>query len=416
MNECGDNKLGKALIAGLVSGALASGISPALAAKPEPDKVLTLGAGLDRLTDSNIFRMPEGGGTRDQVSSSFVTLLLDKTLSRQRLRVDAAVHDYRFQDNDYLNHRAVQGAMAWDWRVTSRFEGVLGADYSESLNSFADYHSTTKNIRTRQKYYVEGRGRAIGNAWLLAGASCTEQENDELFLSEDDYRIDGVDTGISYKTKAGNTLSLVMTQGDGSYSNRVLDARNLIDSGFEQTETQLRLHWQFSGHTGINGYLGHLEREHDHYNARDFSGETGEIRLEHALAADVQLNVSARQDLVSYQTSPLADAANIANGQSYYNSSYYRLQALRIAPVWQFSDKITFRAGYEQGRRNFEGGLSPALEQRDDKLRTLSLGAEWIPVSWLKLSVLAAQDKRTSNIDHADFVSDRIGAAFSFLY
>lgn len=378
----------------------------------DTDDAWNVYAGVTTYFDNNLFRRDSGSEIDDQILSTYVGANVDKTWSRQRLRLNATLSDNQYKYNDQLDYPGKDLDLTWSWGITSRIRGEVTADYSETINSFVDFSSTTKNIRTTEGYGLELDWKILGRWWLITEGSFYEQENSAIFLAESDFSTESLDLGIKYETPKGNHINLVHRTSDGEYDNRAVNPVALIDSGFDQERTEFQWLWQFGGHTALTGTLGYLERTHDHYSERDFEGPVGGLNLRWQASGAVQFDVSVKQNLVSYQSSPITDINLIVRGDAFYNSSYYTLRSVEIAPHWQISHRIGANMRLAREHREYAGGLIPydgpfsAFSDRDDKLNTYSLGFYWSPIDLLRLDLSLRHEDRQSNRIRADFDAD----------
>ncbi|MDR3323651.1 MAG: putative exosortase B-associated extracellular polysaccharide biosynthesis transporter EpsL [Zoogloeaceae bacterium] len=380
--------------------ALLAALLPRLAAADAQDTVSVF-ASVDRMWDNNLFRGPAGWKDDDTVTSSRIGLRLNKAYSLQRFVLDAAVTKYNFQKNDHLNYTGMNHKAAWLWSVTPRLHGNWSLDYQRAMNNFTDYTGRQKNVRTTKNYRFDAVWEVMGGWQLQGGVSRYEQKNEEIFLQEGDYDANTAEYGVKYVFPSGSSVALLGRSSQGKYANRTVNAINLIDSGFDQQNTELRLTWLASAKSRFDLNLGHLNREHDHFSVRDFSGTVGSLDYTWAATGKIRVNANVRQSLNSYQ-----------EGWSQgWQSSYYRSRSYGISPVWQPTAKTSVRAGLRWENRDFRGAICPAWMMggcpsfggREDTSRQSSLSVDWMPYSMLTLSASVQKERRNSNRDTYDF-------------
>ncbi|ABC30178.1 conserved hypothetical protein [Hahella chejuensis KCTC 2396] len=366
--------------------------------------------------EDNLFRSTSGNESNEQIVSAFAAVSGEQSISRQNLKLDARFSDHRYQHYDYLDYTAWEAEAAWDWLATSRLQGVLGADYNESINSFADFSGTEQNIRTRRRYYLDADWRVAGRWKLLAGGAHYQQENSSLYRVEGDYQSDSLELGVGYEAPSGSHLSISLRKTDGDYANRVISTTDRVDSGFEQTLAEMRFLWIFSGKSKVRGSLGYVEREHYHYGERDYQGAIGGLSLDYQWTGSTSLSAAIEQSLASYQSSPATDIDKILGGGAFYNSSYYRRRLVSIGPLWRYSAKVSLHARWRYEERDYEGGLLTGPPAREDRLQTLVLGGDWSPASYVLISAALQREKRASNQANADFNSDNATLSLTFTF
>ncbi|WLQ16377.1 putative exosortase B-associated extracellular polysaccharide biosynthesis transporter EpsL [Hahella aquimaris] len=366
--------------------------------------------------EDNLFRSTSDNARNEQIVSTFAAISGEQSLSRQNLKLDARFSDNRYHHYDYLDYSAWEAEAAWDWLATSRLQGVLGADYNESINSFADFSGTEQNIRTRRRYYLDADWRVVGRWRLLAGGAHYEQENSSLYRVEGDYQSDSLELGVGYETPSGSTISLFLRKTDGDYANRVISTADRVDSGFEQSLVEMRFLWIFSGKSKIRGSLGYVDREHDHYGERDYQGGIGALSLDYQWTGSTSVTAAVEQSLVSYQSSPVTDVGKVTASQAYYNSSYYRRRLISIGPLWRYSAKVSLHARWRYEERDYEGGLLADLDGRKDRLQTLVVGGDWTPANCVLIGAALQREKRNSSQPNADFISDMATLSLTFTF
>ena len=338
------------VLATLVQGALADQVD-----------TWNLTAGIDTMHDSNLFRAPNRFATSDQITGTSVGLKLNKPAGLQRFVVDAALTDYRYQKNDYLDYVGKNFRGAWLWSLTPRLRGNLSADYNEGLNSFVDYRGRSRNLRTTEMYRFDVEADVMGGLRAVGGVNYYDLKNSDLFVAEGDYQANSAEYGIKYVASDNSSMTLLGRRTNGEYDKRVINTYSLNDSGFDQSDAELRFVWAASGKSTLSGRLAYLDRGHDNYSVRDYSGPVGSLDYIWDVATKLRINAGFRQDLVSYQT---------------LESSYYQAQVYSIVPVWQVTAKAALRARYSYETRDYLGAPIAILGGREDTLQQSLLAVE----------------------------------------
>lgn len=380
-------RLNAAFAAVLVLGAIGR-------ASADPEDSWNVIAGAQVMQDSNLFRLPEGHAVSDRITATNLGAHVNKAYSLQRFVVDAMVTDLSYDKNSYLNHLAKKGSAAWLWSVTPSLHGNLSAQYDEALYNFVDYQRTQKNLRTIQTYRFDAEWEAIGRLHLTGGVKHTELKNSQVVDEDGDNRVDSLEYGLKYVMPSGTSFALVQSQGNGEYINRTPNPISFLDNGFSQSATDARVVWMVSDKTLVNFKLGRVERKHDHYSQRDFSGTTGLASITWAPLAKLRIDGSWHQEYASYQNN---------------ESSYFRRSTWNVSPVWQIGAKLALRGGAARERREYLGAIVPALAGREDNIATDSLALEWSPMRTVTLSLTAQDQRRSSNRANHDFVSRMYG-------
>lgn len=362
----------------------------------DPEDSWNLNAGISTTYDSNLFRLPDAQASSDRITGTTIGLRVNKPYSLQRFTVDASMTDYRFSKNDRLDYLGKNLNAAWLWSVTPRLRGNLSTNYSESLNSFVDFRNTSRNIRTIQGGRFDAELEVWGRWRLLGGVNYTEQKNSQPFLAESDYSAKAAEYGLKYAMPSGSTLSLIGRRTSGEYARRVVNPLVLIDSGFEQTDTEMRLLWLATGKSRVSGRLAYIDREHDNFAVRNYAGYVGNLDYTWDIGGKLRLNLGYRQDLASFQN---------------LESSYYKLSAWNISPIWTITGKTALRARYNRETRDYQGAPVAALAGREDTLTQAQLAFDWLPLRTLTLLTFVQRDTRDSNRANADFKSNMAGVS-----
>ncbi len=289
--------------------------------------VINFSAGLSSMHDSNLFRLAPSvspasvglEGRSDTITATTLGLNLNKQLSLQQLIANVSLVDTRYSRNDYLDFRALNYDAKWLWAVGLQWTGEIAVDRVESLNSFTDYN----NYRTRNVRTIENQ-RFTANYWfhsswaVLAGVSRYQLSNEQPFLADSDYEATGYNYGIRYRPVSGNLLTLRAKHLDGKYVNRQFNSVQQYDNGFTQDGYELNADWRLTGKTLLRGRLEYLDRQHDHFSARDYDGWVGDIDLAYAATGKGTLNLGYKHGLEAFQQA---------------TSSYYVLDEVNVAPA-----------------------------------------------------------------------------------
>jgi exopolysaccharide biosynthesis operon protein EpsL len=364
-----------------------------------PDTLsLIVGAGISR--DDNLFRAPEGREISDELRTTTLGLRFDKSYSLQRIIVDAMLTDYSYRDSSYLDYTGKNLNATWAWKISPSLYGNLSRSRTESLISFVDYVPATpelrRNIRTVEKSRFDVEWEALGPLHLISSVSHFDQTNSQAFIEESDYTAKSGEVGVKYVTSAKNSIALVNRKVNGDY-NRTEDPAALQDSGFTQNETEVRVVWNPTVKTNVTARVAHLDREHDNFSERNYSGYVGSADLKWGVTDKVDFLINVRRDLNSYQESRSLT-------ESYSNN--YVSDSFTLNPVWNMTEKTSLGYRYTRQRRDFEGITVGADPLRQDHFKYNTVSLEWNPRSFVQLGLSYQKMKRDSNDDNFDFKAD----------
>lgn len=362
---------------------------------------------------SNLFLLPPSAdpqlllGTSDKsdiLTATTVGLKINKPYSLQRFELDLNITDYKYRNFDYLNYTAPNYAAAWRWSLTPYLTGNLSSSYQESMNNFYDTRNfRQQNLRTYQNQRFDA-DLDLGAGWhLLGGVTQDVSENSELFIAEGDTTINSVEAGGRYVFRSGTSLKYINRTGQGTYDNRPRPIPLvLLDNQFDQTINELSLNWPITGHTNMNARIGWLDRSHDTFAERDFSGAIGALSVIWDVTAKTRISGGWTRQLSAYET---------------LYSTYTVTDSLYVNPVWQMSTKTALRFRYDYATIDYKGAIAATPSNgRNDSLNTALLAIDWQPLNALSLSATVTDSRRTSSIPNSDYKNATAGVNVQFSF
>jgi exopolysaccharide biosynthesis operon protein EpsL len=392
--------------------ALALALPAAYATEPPdtPDTFdFVLGARV--LYDDNLFRLSDSESPlpfvgksqkSDLIYATSAGIKVDKPYAQQRFQLDASVIDNRYQTYDFLNHPAFNYRGAWLWHVTPRISGILLAEQKQELNNFSDFRNFgQKSIQTNQTHLFTVDGDIGAGVHLLGGLLDVRSRNSEDFEAVGDYSQSGAEFGVKYVSRAQNWISLMQRETTGEYRGRALDPVAQLDSGFDEGMTEAALGWRLSGKSEIEARLGYVDRKHDNFLRRDYSGTVGRLLYRWKPTGKLQLEASLSRNLFSFQ-----EDAN----------SYFVADTLSISPIWKYSPKTTLRLRYSYGNLDYRGAIVPTAELREDRAQSLQFAVDWKATRKLTVTGTLQHIRRDSNLGDYDYASNSAGVNVQFLF
>lgn len=380
----------------------ASVLVHAPAAVANEGDVVNLSAAVTMMHDNNMFRLAPNAnpanygleGRSDTITMTSLGLNLNKMVSRQQLIGNISFADTSYKRNSYLDFLALNYDGKWLWAVGTRWTGEFALDRAESLNTYSDY--TTNNYRARNVRLIENE-RFTANYWFhtswaaFLGVSRNSVTNEQALLAESDYEASGFNYGVRFRPVSGNTVALRIRQLDGRYSNRQFNAAAQADNGFSHNGVDLEANWLLTGKTQLRSRLEYLERKHDHFVSRDYSGWAGNLDLVYAITGKSNLTFGYKHDLAAFQQS---------------TSSYYELDELNLGARWAATDKISTSARLGYGKRSYHGAIAPlpaGVEPRQDKTTRAGIDISYRPLRWFEIKAGMNYEKRNVNDDRYDY-------------
>lgn len=363
---------------------------------------LNFTAGVSRQSDNNLFRTSVEEQS-DTITTSYAGIRLDKMYSLQRFKADFTVTDYKYQRNDFLDFKSKDYNAAWLWSVTPYLTGTLSADRKQQLNDFKDISNTTnQNIRTNETQHFDLDWSPHGNWHLLGGFTRADQTNSRVFNAESDSTINALDAGLKYSYPSGSAATIMMHDRSGQYNKRKLDTVNLYDTGFDETEVEAKLDWILSGKSKVSVNLAHVNRVHNHFSRRDYSGEQGRLDYTWTPTGKLQLVTSISSKLASFQTA---------------ENSYTRTDTISLSPIYSITSKITAKASISASERSFLGDGRFLSTGRVDKEKMALLSVDWAPYRSVSVGANLRRSSRNSNQSALlDFTDTSAGLSVSLYF
>jgi exopolysaccharide biosynthesis operon protein EpsL len=366
---------------------------------------LVLGASLTH--DANVFRLPDnapplaGFSTKsDRISVAYAGVRIDKPYAQQRFQLDATNTSTRYDTFSFLNFDTFDYRGAWLWSLTPHVSGTLGTEHKQALVPFSDYRGLERNVRTSDSRRFSLDGWIFGGWHLLAGASQSELKNDVQFLAQADSRFTDGEAAVKYVVASDSWLALTRRSSQGDYLNLVADPVNLVDNRYRQEETEIKGAWNLGGKSVLNGRLASLERRHEHFAQRNFSGTAGQLDYTWAPTDKLRLPLSAKRDISSWWESSSITAS----------SSYRVTHTISLAPTWQVDAKTAVRLRFDRMRIDYRGPVNAdPRPARGDTLRSAQVALDWTPLRSVAFSASLERDSRATNNPGFQF-GDTIGS------
>jgi exopolysaccharide biosynthesis operon protein EpsL len=393
----------------VLAGSLAAGLSYA-----GPEDSLNFAVGTTLRHEDNLFRLPSGSSPpnagsgnssskSDTISTLYAGVRVDKLYSLQRFQLDVTATHYNYRNNDYLDFTAVDYRGAWLWSVSPRLTGVLSADKTSALTSYADLqNSTVKNKRTieNQRFMADWW---VDGAWHLTGGGYRQRSkgNNNELSAFGDYEENTGELGVRYVAANDNSIAVVFRETDGEYLGSMLNSASLLDTHYRQSESQVRGIFHITGHSLIDGRIGFVDRNYDHFSQRNYSGAVGELTYRWTPTGKLRFGLTGGRNLVAYQEL----------GNSYYVSNY-----VNLIPEWLVTEKTTIRLGLGVAQNDYRGAVAPVRSMREDTVRSAQIGVNWRPTPTITVDGYFTHEQRSSNLPRSDYDANVAGVSASLLF
>ena len=378
----------------------------------QSEDTLTLKAATSLRFDSNLFRLPADtnfdallgkASAAEKINIDSLSLNFSTTLSLQKIELSANLVNYRYQNFSYLSYVARNYSAAWHWALTPSLRGNLASQRQQTQNDFTNYQGfNSQNLRTNSSSRLDGAYDLDGSWSVAAGISQSSQTNQQTLTAEGDYQEKATELGLRYAPGSGSTLSYTLRSANGTYLNRVLSPTGLYDDGFQQIDSELKLHWVISGKSAADLYSNQISRTHPNYPQRDYSGRNVGLNFNWSLSGKSALAASWARELASYQTS---------------TSNYSQTDRISLGQIWQLSPKAVVRARYELAQSDYLGSpFGLVATPRSDTTSGASLSFDWQPHQHLTISTSLENANRKSNLAGLDYESKMATVSAQFSY
>lgn len=355
------------------------------------------------ITDNNLFRLPDGfapppeivgsSARSDTIHAKGIAATLDKSLSLQRFHLGANLADYRFRNFSFLDYRIKGFDAAWHWSLTPDLQGKIGRERTQSLNDFNDFRGFSSNVKTQESRNATLTYGVTGNWQLLGGINRSHVGNDILIEPTGEPTNRHAEAGIRYLDRDGDSLTLIRRRLRVDWANSLPDPVSQTDVHATQDDTELQLHWRLTGKSVLQATLARLNRHHENFASRDYSGKAANISVTWLPGDKLQVPLALSR---SYQ--PWWELT----------SSYMAIDSLTLTPFWQPTPKTAVKLRLDRSKRDFLGALPTlptafAAAPRRDDTRSAQLTLNWVPLRSISVSAIVQKERRLSSLADREY-------------
>lgn len=359
---------------------------PAIAIADEND-TFQFRAGINKSFDSNVLRQSKNE-VSDQITFETLGVKFDKKYSLQRVIFDVSYNEYSYQKSDFLNYHATNYSGAWLWSLTPSLHGNLSSSKTQSLISFRDLLTPTKNIRTTTTNTF-GFEYSPHNVWALIGSiSEIENNNSRQFSAQTSSKAYRYEYGVKYSFPSGSNISLTNNHRRGEFQGRQLNPVLQFDNGYEENEVDLAFEKVDDGKSTLNAKLGYLNREYNNFSERDYKSFLGSLDYMYTLTGKVKLDLNLSRFVGVFETA---------------TSTYTITDAVRAGVFYDVTGKIQSGLNLRLSTRDFEGRGQFDTSGRLDKERSVSAFVSWNPLRNVGITLRTTKSYRDSTVNNFDF-------------
>ena len=354
--------------------------------------------------DTNLFRRPDSANPlADTISTAYVKLLIDKSYSQQKFKLDLTSTAHRYDKSTHLNFDSLDYQGIWFWSLTPRVSGTVNTKTSESLAPFDETLGTKRSVRITDKRAFSLDGWIFGGWHLLLGASKTDQKSEEPVVNgPPDFRATSSDFGVQYVATSKNSLTLNRRVTTGDYLDQGPVTANSNSNDYREVETELKVNWMPTGKSSLNGRVAWIQRTNDTVPKSGYSGRVGDIALNWKPSVKLQFNASATKSLAPFRT---------ATGLSFIESNSFS-----VDPTWVISAFTSASVRLSRTYSDFPETGAPGTPARKDIKDHMELSLTWAPTRSISVGASLQRQRRASNVPLAAYVSDvaKVNATLTF--
>lgn len=364
----------------LLNSGLVAYSTPALA---DEGDVLRPYVGFSMTHDDNILGISDAAiaaGTpklSDTARRLEVGLLVDKTISQQRLTANINFDRTSFNRFENLDYNGRDILANWNWHVGSQFDGNLGVTHTRALTSVQESLGITglpsrlPNVRTQDRQYLDGGWRFHPSWRVRGGISRYELDYDQPGFQTSNRTINDGEVGIDYLARSGSSVGLQVRHAEGDFPFSP-------NNNYGQDEFKAKVDWKLTGKTDLQFLAGWVNRDHDTAPAQDFSGFNGRMNAVWRATNKITVNAGVWREIGALDD--LTTAFSLNNGVS-------------IGAGWEMDAKLRLDAYYQHEKRDY----TAANLARKDNLNYGSVMLTYFPIRNLRIQTSIYQTVQNSD-------------------
>jgi exopolysaccharide biosynthesis operon protein EpsL len=366
--------------------------------------------------DNNLFRISSNVDpmtvlgqptTADTIKQLTLGVKLDWKHSRQEVLLDYSYHYARYALFKGLDYQAPNIMARWNWQTGNRLSGDMGYSRITSIGSFENVQRPANTLNTRQTEYFDGAWQATPLMRLNGSVSHSDYSVPDGAVYGNDYIQYMV--GSYYTPRSGNEAGIRGIRQIQKYPvlQVIPGAPAPVDNGFSQNELLATINWLYSGHIRLNGQAGVVERNHNQYPERNYSGNTMRGTLTWLASGKSRVDLTAWNEIDPYDD---------------LTTSYTVTKGVSLGPAWSPTSKLAVSALVQHFTRDYLGDpqlvLYPWLQipVRQDTVNVASFSINYQPALSVNISGTIQTEQRTSNQLYADYSDKTINLSASFQF
>ncbi len=305
--------------------------------------------------DDNIFR-----STTNPESDTYLELGagvdINLPVSRQNFGFAGKYTHVAYDVNDSLDHDDIDGNFTWDWVVGNRLNGDLRANYSETIGSFDEQATRTKDDR-KDTNLAGTLIFELTPRWELVGAFDAQQSRVDN-RPEVEFDATTAIGEVRYATGARTKIGARYTVTEGDYLNTQIVNGEPFDNDYTFTAMSGTFQWETTGKSKLNFELGYSEVDAAQGSEFDYDGRL--MRAAYTWDA-------------TGKTRLLVRAWNQARGREEI-SGYVVTQGISIKPTLSMTSKLSGSLDllYEDVIYEGDAAVAPTGAAREDTNKSVA--------------------------------------------
>ncbi|RTL52751.1 MAG: hypothetical protein EKK46_10390 [Rhodocyclaceae bacterium] len=380
-------------------------LAVSLTAAADEADVFNLVIGRSALQDDNVFRLAPSANAQallgsdriwDRIDTTRLDLSLDKTIGRQRLRMDADMRRNRYWNFSRFDNDGSSLKGSLSWTLTDLIGGEVTSSSSTSLSGFGNgqTQAPVRNINTVNNASANVSLR-IHPAWhMVLGVSTSGSSNDSPQGSVANARIGGSSAALRYDSGGGTEAGLTSSLSKARYPNPQQVSLFFVDNSYDDTSLMADVSVLVTGASRLSATLGQTRRTMRQLTERNFSGPTGSVGWTWQPTGKSTLTLRRSRDLGA--------AGDL-------NASYVVNDGSSLSATWAAGAKTQVALSLEHKQSRYLGdpvAVATAIPKRDDTLDSVALSASYQALRTLKLDLSLRYDARNSNYDGTAATTD----------
>jgi exopolysaccharide biosynthesis operon protein EpsL len=372
-----------------------------------PADVLSPYIGYSYTRDDNVLGIQSGPGTdagsgaatgdqSDTTRRVLAGLNVRKRISRQVLSARLDFVRASYDKLSGLDHTSKDLIANWNWHVGNRFEGNLGTSYLNELMPFSNFPSRERNMRTQRRDFVEG-GWLIHPSWRLrTGFSRDQLKYEQETQNAGDRNETMAEVGVDYLARSGSIAGVQLRHTRGDLPNPQQFGTLLVDNSYDQQEVKAKINWLLTGKTQVLFLGGLVQRKHDVFPARDYSGLNARLIANWKATGKTSLNAGVWREIGALDD---------------LTASYTLNQGFHVGARWDMTSKLRLDGLAKRESSDYSGTAAMASLQsidRKDIFNTASLKLTYRATDKLQLTAMLYRKDRRSNIEGNNYPNSGI--------